>query len=115
MNLGHARLCLKVADLAESLAFYQGIAFEIVEHHPDEGWSVVRHNDLTISLYQGHIERNIVTFRGGDIPAIFAELTKRGVAATRPPTHNDDGSWSAEIQDPDGNVLFFNTYPGEHA
>ena len=113
MKLGRGRLCLKVENIAASLTFYRTIGFETLEEHLDEGWAVVRQGDLTISLFQGHIERNIVTFRGADIETLAAELTGAGIPLTRPAVEHDDGSWSAEIKDPDGNVIFFNTYPAE--
>ena len=113
MDLGEHFPCLDVQDLERSIDFYEKLAFRMVEDHRDENWAVLQHNNMVLCLYQGHIDRNLINFRGGDIEAIGREAASRGIALTRPAKRHPDGSWSAEIQDPDGNVLFFNTFPDE--
>lgn len=113
MDLGEYHSCLNVQDLARSIEFYTRLGFEIVGDHRDENWAVLQHNNLTLSLFQGHIERNLINFRGGDIEAIHGEAARRGLEFDKPAHREADGSWSAELRDPDGNCIYFNTFPTE--
>jgi hypothetical protein len=78
-----------------------------------EYWAVLQHNNMALCLFQGHIDKNLINFRGGDIEAIHKEATSRGLKFSKPAKLHPDGSWSAEVLDPDGNVIFFNTFPDE--
>ncbi|HAV76949.1 MAG TPA: hypothetical protein DCX53_06295 [Anaerolineae bacterium] len=100
-------------DLEVSITFYQKLDFKIVEDHRSENWAVLQHNNFALALYQGHLENNLMNFRGGDVEEIFKESEKRGLQFLKPAASQSDGSWSAEILDPDGNVIFLNTYPEE--
>jgi len=112
-DLGEYHQCLKVADLETSIAFYQKMGLELVEDQRHEKWAVLRHNNLILALYEGHIQRNLLNFRGGDIAQIAEELADDGVPLHKPAREEADGSWSAEVVDPDGNVIYFNTDPAE--
>jgi len=113
MDLGENFPCLNVKDLTASIDFYTKLDFKITEDHRDEKWCVMQHNNMALCLYQGHIEENLINFRGGDIEAIHKEATARGLEFEKPAVLHPDGGWSAEVRDPDGNSVFFNTYPGE--
>lgn len=113
IDLGEYHHCLNVQDLEQSLAFYQKLGFAIIEDHRDEQWTVLKHNNMVLALYQGHIERNLINFRGGDIDTIAHELAAQELDFSMPAAEHPDGSWSAEVVDPDGNRIFFNTYPDE--
>jgi predicted lactoylglutathione lyase len=102
MDPGEYYLCLNVKKLTQSIDFYLKLGFEIVEDHRAEKWMVLQHN-------------NLLNFRGGDIADIEKKLTSRGLELSKPTEKHSDGSWSAEIRDPDDNVIFFNTYPDERA
>ncbi len=113
MDLGEHYPCLNVQDLARSIEFYQKLDFAITEDHTSDNWAVLQHNNMALCLYQGHIDENLMNFRGGDVEAIHKEATARGLAFTKPAHREPDGSWSAEIRDPDGNSIYFNTFPDE--
>ena len=113
MDLGEHFPCLKVQDLRRSIEFYEKLDFKIVEDHTPENWAVLQHNNMALCLFQGHIDVNLINFRGGDIEAIQQEAASRGLEFSRPAQRHPDGSWSAEIRDPDGNCIFFNTFPDE--
>lgn len=113
MDLGENFPCLNVRDLEASIAFYRKLDFGMVEDHRDEGWAVMQHNNMVLCLYQGHIQRNLINFRGGDVQSIARELELRGLRLEKPAEKQADGSWSAEVVDPDGNHIFFNTFPDE--
>ena len=113
MDLGEHYPCLNVEDLQRSIAFYQKLDFRVVEDHQSENWAVLQHNNMALSLYQGHIDKNLINFRGGDIAVIHKEAAARGLQFVKPAEEHPDGSWSAEVCDPDGNSIFFNTFPNE--
>jgi predicted lactoylglutathione lyase len=114
MDLGEYYLCLNVEDLQASLEFYEKLGFRIIEDHRHDGWMVLQHNNMALCLFEGHIEHNLINFRGGDIPLIADEAHSRGLKLSKPGAKEEqDGSWSAEIVDPDGNIIYFNTFPEE--
>ena len=63
MDLGTYFPCLNVQDLAASMAFYKKLNFQVTEDHSDEGWAVLRHNNMVLCLYQGHIINNLINPR----------------------------------------------------
>ena len=113
MNLGEHFPCLNIKDLAKSIAFYEKLEFKMIEDHRDENWAVMQHNNMVLCLYQEILEKDLINFRGGDVDAIYKEAAARGLEFIKPAQQHDDGSWSAELLDPDGNSIFFNTYPDE--
>jgi len=74
---------------------------------------VYKYDSLRARVHQDHINKNLINFRGGDIEESYSEAVKRGLAFVKPARIESDGSWSAEIHDPDGNVIYFNTYQDE--
>jgi len=113
MDLGEHYPCLNVKDLTRSIEFYEKLDFVIIEDHSSENWAILQHNNMALCLYQGHIDENLINFRGGDIETIHKEAAARGLEFSKPALLHPDGSWSAEIRDPDGNSVFFNTFPDE--
>jgi predicted lactoylglutathione lyase len=113
MDLGEYYPCLNVRDLAASIEFYQQLDFTMIEDHRHENWAVLQHNNMVLCLFQGHIEQNLINFRGGDVEEIYQEAVRRGLQFTKPAHRESDGSWSAEVRDPDGNCIYFNTFPEE--
>ena len=113
MDLGEHYPCLDVRDLARSIEFYEKLGFRMIEDHRAENWAVLQHNNMALCLFQGHIRENLINFRGGDIPAIERAALARGLVFETAARRHPDGSWSAEIRDPDGNCIFFNTFPEE--
>ena len=115
MDLGEFFPCLTVADLARSMDFYRRLDFQIVEDHSEDHWAVLQHNNMVLCLYQGHIDQNLINFRGGDVPAIIEAARARGIEPEQDAELHPDGSYAATLRDPDGNAIFFNTFPGERA
>lgn len=113
MDLGEYYPCLNVKNLEQSILFYQKLGFQIIDDHRDENWAILQHNNMALSLFQGRIKENLINFRGGDIDEIAKALEAQGLELTQPAALESDGSWSAEIRDPDGNSIYLNTYPDE--
>lgn len=113
MDLGEYHHCLNVEDLSQSIDFYLKLNFRIIGDHREDNWAVLQHNNMVLCLFQGHIDNNLLNFRGGDIESIYREGVDAGLDFTKPAHVEHDGSWSAEIIDPDGNIIYFNTFPDE--
>jgi predicted enzyme related to lactoylglutathione lyase len=113
MDLGEYFPCLDVEDLQASIDFYQKLGFEITSDERKDNWAVLQHNNMALCLYQGHIDSNLINFRGGDINEIAEQIKEAGLALSKPAITEEDGSQSAEVMDPDGNVIYFNTFPDE--
>ena len=65
MDLGEHYPCLNVHDLARSIEFYEKLDFKLIQDHRSENWAVLQHNNMALCLYQGHIDMNLINFRGG--------------------------------------------------
>ena len=113
MDLGEQHYCINAKDLKKSIEFYSKLDFEMVSDHSDQNWAVMRHNNMILAIFQGHIERNLFNFRGCDIDSVAKQCKERGLELRKEANQESDGSWSAEIVDPDGNHIYFNTYPDE--
>lgn len=113
LNLGKFELCLNVGNLQRALDFYSKLDFENVGGEREQGWVVLEHSNLRLALYQGHIDRNMMNFRGGDAFLISKKLRERGLKMKTEAVMESDGSSGATIEDPDGNLIYFNTYPDE--
>ncbi len=113
MDLGEFYPCLNVKNLAASIDFYRKLGFEMTSDHSDENWAVMQHNNMALCLFEGHIDENLINFRGGDIAEIVSAAKANGLEFSTPATKESDGSWSAEIRDLDGNSIYFNTFPDE--
>lgn len=113
MDLGEYFHCLNVKNIEASIQFYEKLGFQIIEDHRNEKWAMMRHNNMLLSLFEGHIVENLINFRGGDISEIAKALTDKGLSLEKEANQEEDGSWSAELRDPDGNIIYFNTFQDE--
>jgi catechol 2,3-dioxygenase-like lactoylglutathione lyase family enzyme len=109
MQLGLFSLSLSVRDLGESLAFYQTLGFEVFDDHRDEHWVILSNGSTRIGLFQGMFDRNVLSFRTGDVDDVLDGLRRNGVDVP------DDTSGShLLLTDPDGNpVLIDESATGE--
>ena len=108
--LGWLVPCLAVADLAATLEFYGHLDVRQYGGDVAQRWATLRNRATEIHVFQGHIPRDLVNFRGADVPAIRALLAERGI-----PIDQDLGPWSVIVRDPDGREVFFDSSPEEHA
>lgn len=65
MNLGAFSVSLAVANIEASRAFYERLGFAPAGGDPAQGWLILRNGETTIGLFQGMVERNILTFNPG--------------------------------------------------
>ncbi len=115
MDLGRFELDLEVKDLDKSLDFYQKLGFVISGGDKARGWVMLEHGNLILGLFCGHLPGNVLNFRGGNILALAEELKRRGIKLSDDARVEPDGSAGAWLTDPDGNLIYLNSFPGEKA
>ena len=113
LDTGWLEVCLSVRNLPASIEFYEKLGFVNAGGELEEGWAVMENDSCRISLYQGHLEGNVLNFRGGNIQQIGDTLKARGLALKSEVESEPDGSLGCTIEDPDGNIIYFNTHPDE--
>ena len=123
MQLGAFSISLAVKDLNASRVFYEKLGFAVVAGLAEQNWLILRNPDkVTIGLFQGMFDRNILTFNPGwdseannlatfsDVREIQKQLEARGLAlATRADTATS-GPASVTLADPDGNPVLIDQH-----
>ncbi|MFG0320656.1 MAG: VOC family protein [Planctomycetota bacterium JB042] len=122
MKLGAFSISLAVQDLAASRAFYGKLGFEPVGGD-GEHWQILRNEDeVTIGLFQGMFDRNILTFNPGwsrtaedldaftDVREIQKELEASGLELVRRVEDGTEGPGSVTLVDPDGNPVLLDQH-----
>ncbi len=109
-QLGWLVPCLAVQDLKNSLEFYA--KFGLLQYGGDvaEDWAMLRNRAIEIHLFQGHIPRDLLNFRGGEPDEIRAALSERGLTV-----RTVLGERSFIFDDPDHREVFFDSGPSEVA
>ena len=122
MNVERAVPFFGVTNIDESLRFYlDGLGFEMKKKWMPEGkirWCWLELGGAALMLQefwkggqhanvpQGPLGQGVsINFICTDAPAIYRELTARGVNATRPFVGNN--MWVTSVKDPDGYALCF--------
>ena len=116
-TLGAFSVSLAVKTLQASRAFYEKLDFEVVGGDPAQNWLILRNGSVTIGLFQGMFERNILTFNPGwdvkaqavkkfiDVREHQRRLKSRGLTLTAEADENGTGPASFMLSDPDGNPV----------
>lgn len=122
MNLGAFSSSLAVQDIAVSLKFYQKLGFQEAGGDQSQNWLILRNGDVTIGLFQGMFERNVLTFNPGwnaqaeplaefdDVREIQQELKNQGLALTTEADTSTTGPASLMLIDPDGNPILIDQH-----
>ncbi|HEY3889724.1 MAG TPA: VOC family protein [Caulobacteraceae bacterium] len=106
MDLGWYELSLDVKDVERSCDFYGKLGFELVGGAPEDGAATVQRGNCRIGLYQGLSPETTLLFRQGDVEAIAADLTGKGLTFERGPALDSKGV-GALLRDPDGMAIYF--------
>ena len=125
MELGAFSISLAVKDLAASRAFYEKLGFTVFAGDAAQNWLVLKNGDSVIGLFQGAIERNMLTFNPGwdgnatklpafvDVREIQRRLKAQGIAPESEADDKTSGPASFVVVDPDGNRILFDQHvPG---
>jgi catechol 2,3-dioxygenase-like lactoylglutathione lyase family enzyme len=102
--LGWLVPCLAVKDLQASLAFYAALDLHPYGGDAAEGWCMLRNRAVEVHVFQDHIPKDLLNFRGGDPAALRAAFAQRGLQIAR-----EEGPRSFSLQDPDGREVFFDS------
>jgi catechol 2,3-dioxygenase-like lactoylglutathione lyase family enzyme len=115
-SLGAFSISLAVKDLTTSRDFYRKLGFEPVGGVLEQNWLILRNGTITIGLFQGMFERNMLTFNPGwdwqcntlekftDVRELQRQLEATGLTfATR--AEEGKGPGSFVVVDPDGNPI----------
>jgi len=65
MSLGAFSISLAVKGIEASKAFYEKLGFEVFGGDQGQGWLILKNRDHVIGLFQGMLERNMLTFNPG--------------------------------------------------
>ncbi len=113
MKLGKFSLSLTVKDTEKSMVFYQKLGFEVIDGgHVNEyfkdtdtmKWRILENPSVTIGLFQGMFDRNILTFHPNGVLEIQKTLKVNGVHLTKE-TMETDITKSILFLNPDGNQI----------
>lgn len=122
MDLGNFCVCLAVKDLAASRAFYEKLGFTQISGDAKQRWLVLRNGVARIGLFQGHLEKNTLTFNPGwspdaeplerftDVRDVQKALDARGVKLDTRTDPAGTGPAYLILKDPDGNPIFIDQH-----
>lgn len=122
MNLGAFSVCLSVKDIHVSKSFYENLGFQIWAGDIKQNWLVMKNENCEIGIFQGIIEKNILTFNPGwtqdnenldqftDIREIQKQLKAKGMKMLTEVDEASEGPAHFIIEDPDGNQILFDQH-----
>jgi catechol 2,3-dioxygenase-like lactoylglutathione lyase family enzyme len=123
MELGAFSISLAVKDIEASRAFYEKLGFEPAGiGDAAQGWLILRNGDVTIGLFQGMFERNILTFNPGwtseaqplatftDVRELQRMAKERGLVPVTEADESTSGPASFVLVDPDGNPVLIDQH-----
>jgi catechol 2,3-dioxygenase-like lactoylglutathione lyase family enzyme len=115
-SLGAFSVSLTVKDIAASRAFYEKLGFSGVGGD-SKSWLILRNGTITIGLFQGMFERNMLTFNPGwdetcqtvegftDVREHQLRLKALGLEFQTQADESTKGPASFVLVDPDGNPV----------
>ena len=115
MDLGKFSLSLNVKDISKSIQFYTNLGFKIIDggHQNEEfkdsetmKWRILEGSSVKIGLFQGMLDKNILSFYPPDLMSTQSFLMDYGVTFIKKAKQNDAMKASI-ILDPDGNQIMF--------
>lgn len=121
MDLGAFSLSLAVQDLAASEAFYAALGFEPVAGDGTR-MRIVRNGTVTLGLFQGMFDRNLLTFNPGwdaecnpttdftDVREVQRRLRAHGIEPVSAADDSGTGPASFVVVDPDGNAVLIDQH-----
>ena len=122
MELGAFSVSLNVKDIQASKAFYQKIGFEIIGGNEIEKWLILKSGDKVIGLFQGMLEKNMLTFNpkwnpscetiddAPDVRDLQQIFKNNGIEIIDAADESSTGPASFMIEDPDGNPILFDQH-----
>ena len=117
MELGAFSISLAVKDIEASKRFYEKLGFTVFAGDQSQNWLIMKNGHHVIGLFQGMLERNMLTFNPGwnsnaqqlerftDVRELQRQLKERGVSMISEADENSAGPASFMMVDPDGNTI----------
>jgi len=121
-SFGAFSLSLAVKDLAASRDFYAKLGFTPAGGEPTQNWLILRNGTVTIGLFQGMFERNMLTFNPGwddkarpveeftDVREHQRRFKSKGLAITTEADESGAGPGMLMLLDPDGNPVLLDQH-----
>ncbi|MDJ0712130.1 MAG: VOC family protein [Woeseiaceae bacterium] len=121
MDLGAFSVSLAVENLEVSRDFYTKLGFEVVGGD-GQNWQVLRNGIVTLGLFQGMFDGNVLTFNPGwdamyqdleeftDVRELQIALKKQGVRLDSELDEATSGPASIMLTDPDGNRILIDQH-----
>jgi lactoylglutathione lyase len=116
-TLGAFSVSLAVKDIQASRAFYEKLDFEVVMGDAAQNWLILRNGNVTLGLFQGMYDRNLLTFNPGwddkaqpvepftDVREHQRRLKSKGLQPTKEADEKGTGPAGFMLTDPDGNPI----------
>lgn len=121
-TMGAFSVSLAVKNLQASREFYEKLGFEVVMGEAAQNWLILRNGTVTIGLFQGMFERNMLTFNPGwdetgrpvdefvDVREHQRRLKSTGLTMTTEADESGSGPGSVMLIDPDGNPVLIDQH-----
>jgi lactoylglutathione lyase len=122
MELGAFSVSLAVKDIAASRAFYEKLGFVVFGGEQAQRWLIMKNGGTLIGLFQGMLEKNMLTFNPGwdsdakplagftDVREIQRRLRSQGVVVSQAVDDATAGPGHIVITDPDGNDILLDQH-----
>lgn len=122
MELGAFSVSLNVKDIATSKAFYESLGFTVFHGNIDQKWLIMKNKTATIGLFQGMIDKNLLTFNPGwdsnahplddftDIREIQKSIQDQGIPILNTVKEGTSGPGNLTLLDPDGNTILIDQH-----
>jgi catechol 2,3-dioxygenase-like lactoylglutathione lyase family enzyme len=121
-TLGAFSVSLAVKNLQASREFYEKLGFEVVFGEAEQNWLILRNGTVTIGLFQGMFERNMLTFNPGwddkarpveeftDVREHQRRFKSKGLAIATEADESGTGPGMLMLLDPDGNPVLLDQH-----
>jgi catechol 2,3-dioxygenase-like lactoylglutathione lyase family enzyme len=122
VRLGNFSMSLAVKDVDVSRAFYEKLGFTVITGSKKQGMYILQNDASTIGVFEGHIEKNTLTYNPGwerdctvlpefdDVRDIQAMLKSADVEITLSTDDAGRGPAHIVIIDPDGNPILIDQH-----
>ncbi len=112
-----AEVCLETNDVIRLAEFYRRL-FLIEEENKDEVHQLIIGGQVAITVYNdGAVKNNqnnniSLAFTVDDVDKEYDRLHEMGITIIEPPTTRPWGARNMHFCDPDGNHIYFRSFPG---
>jgi catechol 2,3-dioxygenase-like lactoylglutathione lyase family enzyme len=105
MDLSLAGVTLHVADVEQSLAFYQRLpGAEVIFHIPNR-FALLRFGDARLGLLSDRKRQFHLEFECAELDSTYERFQQLGISTEGPPTVRAWGERDFLLLDPDGNLV----------